>query len=68
MQQTKSVNLEGGVGGSSWHAHVGATGWPTDRHRDEIQQAASLATWEDEDGSTAKPCDPESTANRERDD
>ena len=49
----ESVSLEGGVACSPSPAHAAAAGCRTDRDPDEIRQAARLATWEDEGGTTS---------------
>jgi hypothetical protein len=50
-----SMSLEEGAGSSSSPAHAAtaAAGCRTDRDAEAIQQAAPLATWEDEGGMTS---------------
>ena len=49
----ESTTLEGGAARSALPAHAAAAGCRTDRDREEIRQAAKLARWEDEGGSTS---------------
>jgi hypothetical protein len=52
IRHSESPGSEGGVAGST-SARAAAAGWPPGRDRDEIRQATSLASWEDEGGTTA---------------